>query len=144
MASKRSLPMKGDDPVSPYVIGTMFAINHSILSSLITLLHLARISVMDTESAPDTSHHASQEFTRKAIELRILVEELANSAPDAAKELLLGLKKGIALLCDQGKECTISSVANRVVATVRAHPVQVAAATVGAGLITWSLLSRRG
>jgi hypothetical protein len=98
---------------------------------------------MVTETAPDASYHATQEFTRKASELRTLVEELASSAPDAAKEQILGLKNGISSLCDQGKDCT-ADLANRVVSTVRAHPIQVAAAAVGAGLITWWLLSRRG
>src|SRR5580658_794671 len=32
MASNRSILMNRDDPVSPYVIGTMFGVNHSILS----------------------------------------------------------------------------------------------------------------
>ena len=97
---------------------------------------------MVTDTAADTSYQASQEFTRKATELRTLVEDLANSAPDAAKEQILGLKNGIASLLDQGRD-GMGDVANRVVATVRAHPVQVAAAAVGAGLITWWLLSRR-
>jgi hypothetical protein len=99
---------------------------------------------MVTDTAPVTSSSttASQEFTRKAGELRHLVEELANSAPEAAKEQILGLKNGIAELCDQSASCT-RDVANRVVDTVRAYPLQVAAAAVGAGLITWWLLSRR-
>ncbi len=98
---------------------------------------------MVTETAPDAAYRSSREFTRKATELRNLVQELANSAPDAAKEQLLGLRNGIASLCDQDAECSFTSVTNRVVATVRAHPVQAAAAAVGAGVITWWLLSRR-
>jgi hypothetical protein len=97
---------------------------------------------MVTDTAADTSYQASQEFTRKASELRTLVEDLANTAPDAAKEQILGLKNGIASLLDQGREGT-QGVANRVVDTVRTYPLQVAAAAVGAGLITWWLLSRR-
>jgi hypothetical protein len=97
---------------------------------------------MVTATATESPNHASQEFSRKAAELRTLVEELANSAPEAAKEQILGLKDGIASLCEQGTECTIG-VTNRVVATVRAHPYQVAVAAIGAGLITWWLLSRR-
>jgi ElaB/YqjD/DUF883 family membrane-anchored ribosome-binding protein len=98
---------------------------------------------MGTDTASDTSFHATQEFTRKASELRSLVEELAHSAPDAAKEQLAGLKDGIASLCAQGGDCT-KNVANRVVATVKAHPVHVAAAAVGIGLVAWFLISRRG
>jgi hypothetical protein len=96
---------------------------------------------MVTDTSPDTSYHATQEFTRKASELRTLVEELVNTAPDAAKEQLLGLKNGLSSLCDQSKECT-RSVTNQVAAAVRAHPIEVAAAAVGAGLITWWLLRR--
>jgi hypothetical protein len=97
---------------------------------------------MVTASAIDTSSPATEEFTRKAGELRTLVEELADSAPDAAKEQITNLKNGIATLCDQSKNVT-AGVANRVVDTVKAYPLQVAAAAVGAGLITWWLLSRR-
>jgi ElaB/YqjD/DUF883 family membrane-anchored ribosome-binding protein len=101
---------------------------------------------MVTDSISGTSFHATQEFTRKVSELRMLVEDLAKSAPEAAREQLSGLKDGIASLLDQGREST-TSMANRVVATVKTHPGQVAAAAaaaaVGVGLITWWLISRR-
>ncbi len=98
---------------------------------------------MVAATASDTAREASQEFIKKAGELRQLVEDLASSAPDAAKEQIVGLKHHITALCDEGKDCTVG-IANRVVDTVRAYPLQVAAAAVGAGLITWWLLSRKG
>jgi len=143
-ASDRSLLVTMDEPVPPWVIGTMFAVTHGIHQSQITPHHTTGIPTMVTETDPNAAYRASQEFTRKAAVLRNLFEELVISAPDAAKEQLLGLKNGIASLCEQGTDCTLSSVTNRVVATVRAHPVQTAAAAIGAGLITWWLLSRRG
>jgi hypothetical protein len=97
---------------------------------------------MITESAAHASLEATQEFTRKASALRAQVDELAASAPDAVKEQLAGLKDEIASLCDQGMECT-ESITKRVMSTVTSHPIHVAAAAVGVGLLTWWLISRR-
>ncbi len=94
---------------------------------------------MTTRSAPPTSAPASREFARTAGALRQLVAELADTAPEAVREQIIGLRTGIAALCAQGNPDT----AKRVLATMRAHPGQLAAAAVGARLLGWLLLSRR-
>ena len=90
-------------------------------------------------NSPDFS--ASHDFAHKAAQLRRVVEELAEGAPAAAAEHIAGLKAGIEALCTE--PTCVSDVARRVVHTVRTYPVQVAAAAVCAGALTWWLLSRR-
>lgn len=85
---------------------------------------------------------ASREFVEKAAQLRSLVEDLARGAPEAAKEQIAGMRRNLAALCEEGTECA-AGAAHRVADTVRSHPIQVTVAAVGAGLLTWWLLSRR-
>ncbi len=83
------------------------------------------------------------EFREKLSELRALITDLAKSAPAAAGESFDELKNKASSMCDSA-ESGIGSATHAVVKTVKEHPAQVAIAAVGAGLLTWWLLSRRG
>ena len=99
---------------------------------------------MTVETAPLNSSvdSASEHFSQQAGKLRALIEDIAKTAPDAAKEKLESLKHGVASLCDRGKDKTGNLVC-KVTDTIKAHPLETAAAAVGAGLLTWWLLNRR-
>ncbi len=85
---------------------------------------------------------ASEHISHQAVKLRALIEDIAKTAPDAAKEKLESLKQGVASLCERGKDKT-SHLVGKVTDTIKNYPLQTAAAAVGAGLLTWWLLSRR-
>ena len=90
----------------------------------------------------DTASSASEQVSHQASQLCALIEDIAKTAPDAAKEKLDSLKQGVTALCERGR-ITAGNLTRKLTDTVRAHPVQTAAAAVGAGLLTWWLLNRR-
>lgn len=97
---------------------------------------------MTTETIKPSADSASEHVSHQAGKLRALIEDIAKTAPDAAKEKLESLKHGVSALCEQGKD-KASHLVGKVTETIKAHPLQAAAAAVGAGLLTWWLLSRR-
>ena len=82
-------------------------------------------------------------FNAKLGELRTLLADLAKSAPAAASETFDELKNKASALFDTCDE-KVSDASHAVFKTVKEHPAQVAIAAVGAGLLTWWLLSRSG
>jgi hypothetical protein len=107
----------------------------------------ARNSAMNTDTitpeatAGTQASQGSQDFTEKLSQLRNLFNELAQSAPAAASEAFKELKDKAASF---GMSCEekASTVAKSAVRTVKDHPTQVALAAIGAGALTWWLLSR--
>ncbi len=89
---------------------------------------------------------ASDEFAEKAAQLREQFAELIECCPGAASEKLKGLKDNAADLysktTERAAEMTKLAMA-KTVETVKKYPVQTALVAVGAGLLTWWLLSRR-
>ncbi|MBA3699878.1 MAG: hypothetical protein H0W78_13600 [Planctomycetes bacterium] len=101
---------------------------------------------MTTASRTLRSSANGSDFSEKLGELRTLLSDLAKSAPAAASETFDDLKCKVS---DLGERCEsgISSATKSVVKTVKEHPAQVALAAVGAvgaGLLAWWLLSKRG
>lgn len=102
---------------------------------------------MTTASRTLRSSANGTEFSEKLVELRALIADIAKSAPAAASETFDDLKGKAADLCDRACDSAESGLKNAtstVVKTVKEHPAQVALAAVGAGLLAWYLLSRRG
>ena len=98
---------------------------------------------MTTASRTLHSSTNGTEFSEKLSELRVLLTDLAKSAPGAASESFDNLKCKTSSMVDSA-ETGLSNATHAVVKTVKEHPAQVALAAVGAGLLTWWLLSRRG
>jgi|GEM_PF-3028008 len=98
---------------------------------------------MTTASRTLRSSANGTEFSEKLCELRALLSDLAKSAPAAASETIEDLK---CKASDLGERCEngIASATKTVVKTVKEHPTQVAIAAIGAGLLAWWLLSKRG
>lgn len=93
---------------------------------------------MDTASS---APHNDADFTAKLGELRTLLADLAQSAPAAASETFADLQKKAASLCDNCEK-KITDATHSMAKTVKEHPIQVAVAVVGAGLLAWWLLHR--
>lgn len=92
---------------------------------------------------PLQSSTNGHDFAEKLGELRDLLADIARAAPGAASETFEELKNKAAAVCESC-EHGLSDAGQRVVKTVKDHPAQVALAAVGAGLLAWWLLSRRG
>ena len=88
------------------------------------------------------AHSASDHVSHQASQLYALIEDIAKTAPEAAKEKLENLKQGVTKFCEHGKD-RAGEFACKVKDTIKAHPMKSAAAAVGAGLLTWWLLTRR-
>jgi ElaB/YqjD/DUF883 family membrane-anchored ribosome-binding protein len=97
---------------------------------------------MSTETDIDTTSPASEHVSQQASQLCALIEDIAKTAPEAAKEKLDSLREGVTALCERGR-VSAGNVTRKLTETVRAYPMQTAAAAVGAGLLTWWLLNRR-
>lgn len=98
---------------------------------------------MTTASRPLRSSTDDSDYSAKLGELRSLLSELAKSAPAAAGATFDELTHTASSLCD-GAESGIAKASHAVVKTVKDHPVPIAMAALGAGLLAWWLLSRRG
>ena len=98
---------------------------------------------MTTASRTLRSSTNGHEFSEKIVELRALLADIAKSAPAAASDTFEELKAKATALCDSA-EGGVNRVTHTVVKTVKEHPAQVAIAAVGAGLLAWWLLSRKG
>lgn len=99
---------------------------------------------MTIKSAPHNSSldALSDNFSQQAGTLRSLIEDIADSVPEAAKEKLEALKAEVASFCERGKD-RAGNLVGKVTDTIKSHPLESAAAAVGAGLLTWWLLNRR-
>lgn len=85
-------------------------------------------------------------FGTKAAQLAVLVEELAAAAPGAAKEQIAHLAEMGGKLATLGKDKACAAAA-QAADTVKKHPyatAATAAAVIGAGLLVWWLIKRKG
>ena len=96
----------------------------------------------ETASPQAAKDLASELYSQQANKLCDLIEDIAKAAPDIVHEKLESLKQGVASLCERSKD-KAGNLVCKVTDTVKAHPLETAAAAVGAGLLTWWLLSRR-
>jgi hypothetical protein len=98
---------------------------------------------------PDAMEHAGtasgdeETFLHRASRLRELVRELACVAPATEKSRLAALERAVAGLGAGHDEAGRAGESADLIETLRAHPVQVTAAAVGAGVLTWWLLGWR-
>jgi hypothetical protein len=97
--------------------------------------------VADDVAGGDGSPADTSEFSSKLGELRTLLADLARSAPAAASGSFEDLKAKATEFCEacEGK---VSDATKAVVQKVKERPGQTLMAAVGAGLLTWWLLSR--
>ena len=77
-------------------------------------------------------------FTEKAAQLSALVQDLVSLAPQAAGAKIGEFKEHGQQLVEGGAD-----KARTVFDAVRRHPLETAAVVVGAGLLTWWLLTRK-
>jgi len=102
---------------------------------------------MSIASRNGTFSPASAEFAEKLASLRAQIEELMEYVPEAAEETLENLKSSVADLYEEGEEKAVSATKKAVgttVETLKKYPLQSALVAVGAGLLTWWLLSSSG
>ena len=98
---------------------------------------------MKSENATDAAVDSAGDYvSSQAAKLCDMIEDIAKTAPEAAKEKLECLRAGVTSLCESGKD-KAAKVVGKVTDTIKAYPLQSAAAAVGVGLLTWWVLSRR-
>jgi hypothetical protein len=100
----------------------------------------------DAMRSAETATADDEAFLQRAARLQQLLRELADVAPAGARERIADVERMVVALCagagePEGVQAGESPAS--VVETVRSHPVQVAAAAIGAGVLTWWLLDRR-
>jgi hypothetical protein len=97
---------------------------------------------MNADTTQDIDTSAGEQAQPKASQLCDMIEDIAKTVPEAAREKLESLKQEVTALCERGKD-TAEHLARKLTRTVKDYPVQTAVAAVGAGLLTWWFLSRR-
>lgn len=94
----------------------------------------------------------TEAFTAKLGELRTLLGQIATAAPGAAQDLLKDLTAKASAVCAScgtadDLEAAANQAAEKMIKTVRAHPAKAAlvvVGAVGAGVLAWWFLTRKG
>ena len=88
------------------------------------------------------SGNATAEFAEKANQLKNLIDELCDLAPQSADESDSDAMASDHNVFEEAKRKTCEA-AKKAAATMRRHPMETTAVVVGVGLLAWWLLSRK-